>query len=186
MSTVFLFPALIGGGMLVLLLLLSLVGLGDFDVADGDADAAGHGEVGEALNLLSIRSLSAALAFFGLVGGFVDALGLPFAAALAAGVVAGGAAAVAVAWAVRMMLRLEEDGSLQLERAIGSPATVYLSIPGERSAPGKVHLSLQGRTVECQAVSEHALQTGAAVVVMDVVGSDTVVVAPSTELGGLL
>ena len=44
------------------------------------------------------------------------------------------------------MLRLESDGSLQLENAIGATAHVYLGIPPMKEGTGKVHVVVQGRT----------------------------------------
>jgi hypothetical protein len=129
-----------------------------------------------------VRALAAGLAFFGLVGMLVLSLGAGAALALPAALAAGGTAATLVALAMRQMQRLERDGTVRLERAVGEAATVYLSIPGGPGRPGKVHLALQGRTVELQAVSQHSLPTGAEVVVVDVVGPDTVEVVPQTPL----
>jgi hypothetical protein len=180
MSTVFLLCAAIGGGILVLQLVLGFFGLADVDLPDH------HDGIGDAMNLFSIRSLAAGLAFFGLGGLLLRGLGFPLLLAVPAGVVAGLAAAVVVAKMMRLVSRFEVDGSLDLGRAIGAEGTVYLSIPGNRSAPGKVHLEVQGRLVECQAISEQPLNTGAHVMVIDVLGSDVVEVAPSPVLGGIL
>lgn len=180
MSTVFLFSAAIGGGVLVLQLVLSMVGMADHDFG-GDH----YGEVGDALNLLSVRSLSAGLAFFGLAGLGAQAIGFPFLLALPVGIVAGAAAAVLVGQAMRLMLRMEEDNSLDLAHSIGAQGSVYLRIPGGRAAPGKVHVTVQGQLVELQALSEQPLETGAQVMVIEVLGSDTVEVVPSPVLGGV-
>ena len=52
---------------------------------------------------------------------------------------------------------------------------MYLRIPGAKAGAGKVHLMLQNRTVEYQAVTAGAeLPTGAPVKVVAVVNSDTV------------
>jgi hypothetical protein len=179
MSLVFLYSAAIGAGVLIVQLVLSMAGLvaHDFDVH--------HGDGGDALNLLSVRSLAAGLAFFGLAGAGVQALGFPILLALPVALGAGGAAAVAVAHAMRLMLRLEEDGSLDLEQAVGAEGTVYLTIPGGRSLPGKVHLTVAGRMVECPAIAEHPLSTGTQVMVISVHGSETVEVVPSPVLGGV-
>ncbi|HEU0014908.1 MAG TPA: hypothetical protein VFQ45_14570 [Longimicrobium sp.] len=185
MSTVFLVCAIAGGAILLVQTALSLVGLGDHALGlDLHTDA--HGDAGDALNLLSLRAIAAGLAFFGLAGLLVESLGLGMVLGAVAGILAGLAAAVAMAFAMRGLARLEDDGSLRMQGAVGQQGTVYLGIPGGRSAPGKVHLSLQGRTVECQAIAEHPLVTGSPVVVVDVLGPDTVLVAPQTEIGGLI
>ena len=67
-----------------------------------------------------------------------------------------------------------------MENAIGITGSVYLSIPPARSGLGKIHVQVQSRLVEYQAVTSHGepLPTGARVLVVDVVDSDTVDVVP--------
>ena len=175
LSTVYYVCALAGGALLVLQFLLGLLGLEhhDFDLDSGHLHAA------DTLNLLSVRAVAAGLAFFGLLGMLTQAWGGGAGLALVVAAVAGTASALAVSAAQRQLRRLERDGTVRLERAVGEAATVYLSIPGGTDGPGKVHLALQGRTVELQAVSLHPLSTGADVVVVDVVGPDTVEVTSS-------
>ncbi|MFN2565343.1 MAG: hypothetical protein ABR499_10085, partial [Gemmatimonadaceae bacterium] len=123
---------------------------------------------------------TAALAFFG-VGGLAG-LATPFGVAVAIplALVFGGAAMLAVAAAMRAMLKLEDDGTVHIEGAIGLSGDVYLSIPAARRGVGKVHVVLQNRLVELQAVTTHAdaLPTGARILVIDVVDADTVDVVP--------
>ncbi|HEX8210682.1 MAG TPA: hypothetical protein VF584_10940 [Longimicrobium sp.] len=175
MENAFLICAAVGAAVLVLQLLLGAVGLGThaLDTIDADTD---H-------DFLSIRALASGLAFFGLAGMWVQATGRGLWPALGVAALVGGLALCAVAWAMRQMLRLERDGTVRMEQAVGNPATVYLGIPGGTS-PGKVHLTLGGRTVECQAVSDRPLPTGTPVVVVDVLGPGTLEVAPSPLLGG--
>lgn len=175
MDNAFLICAIIGAAVLVLQALMGAVGLGThaLDTIDADAD---H-------DFLSIRAMAAGLAFFGLAGMWVQATGRGIWLALAVAAVVGGAALAAVAWAMRQMMRLERDGTVRMESAVGSAAVVYLGIPGG-TAPGKVHITLGGRTVECQAVSEKPLATGTPVVVVDVLGPGTLEVVPSPMLGG--
>lgn len=176
MENVFQICALIGGAVLVLQLLLSVVGSGGDLFGDADAHDG-------ALHLLSVRAIAAGVAFFGLAGMWVEATGRGAWLALAVALAAGGAAALAIARVMRQALRLESDGSVHIEQAVGNAATVYLSIPGG-STPGKVHLALGGRTVEYQALSRHPMPTGAPVVVVDVLGPGIVEVEPSPLLLG--
>ena len=175
MENVFLICAVIGAAVLVLQLLLGVVGLETDALHAVDADADHE--------FLSLRALAAGLAFFGLAGMWVQSTGRGVLPALVLGVVVGGAAAAAVAFAMRQMVRLESDGTVRIEQAVGSAATVYLSIPGGNS-PGKVQLALGGRTVEYQAVSRQAIATGTPVVVVDVLGPGTVEVEPTPLLSG--
>jgi hypothetical protein len=182
-ETFFLVCALLGGALLVVQVLLGMLGVVDHP---GDFDAHAHVEGADGLNLLGVRALSAGLTFFGIGGLAGYALGLGPAAALPLAAVLGVGAAAGVAALMRALLRMESDGTVRIERAVGEAGTVYLSIPGGRAGPGKVHLTLQNRLVELQALSTHPLPTGAAVVVVDVVGPDTVEVVPTPDLGGLL
>ena len=181
MQTFFLMCALLGGGILVVQLILGVLGIAHHDVDvhhDVHAGHAGH-DASEGLNLLSVRALSAGLGFFG-VGGMAGlATGLGLLAALPLGIVLGLAAMIGTAMVTRWMLRLEDDGSVLIDGAVGATGTVYLAIPGDRKGAGKVLLTLQNRTVEYQAVtSQEALPTGAPILVVDVVGPDTVDVVP--------
>lgn len=180
MTTLFLTCAALGGGILVLQLVLSAIGV-DHDTTEHAslADAAGSG-----LDLFSVRALAAGLAFFG-VGGLAGlATGLGAVAAIPLALLGGVGAAAAVAVVMRAMVRLEDDGTVQIEGAVGVSGTVYLTVPAARAGAGKVHLPLQNRTVELQAVTTHdaPLPTGARILVIDVVGPDTVSVVPDPLL----
>jgi hypothetical protein len=177
--------ALVGGALLALQLVLGVLGASDVHLPgmDGHGDHAG-GDVSasDALNLLSFRALTAGALFFGLTGLAVQEAGLGL-VALPAAVLVGLAFAAATAWVMRAMGRMESDGAERLEAAVGQSGTVYLGIPAGRAGRGKVHLTLGGRLVECQAQSEQALGTGDSVLVIGVVGPDLVEVIPSPQIG---
>ena len=186
MATFFLTCLVLGGVILVLQLAFGIADIDHGDHADGDGsvEAGGkdflHGAHAEGLNLFSARAIAAGVAFFGLGGlaGLGTRLGLL--AALPAAIAAGLAAMLFVAFAIRQFGRLEQDNTLVLDRAVGVTGVVYLSIPGERSGAGKVHVTVQERLVELRAVTpQAALPTGASVMVIDVAGPDTVVVVPN-------
>jgi membrane protein implicated in regulation of membrane protease activity len=179
-STIFWVCAFAGGGFILLQSLMGLMGLDDHGHDAGDHGSA---HAGDGLNLLSLRSIAAGFTFFGLTGLAALEWGFPRLLAVPLASVAGLGVALGVAMVMRGMHRMESDGVVRVEGAVGHPATVYLSIPGGEDAPGKVHLFLQGRTVEYKAVSRDPLPTGAAVVVVDVVGPDTLEVAPQPLIG---
>lgn len=180
MTTLFWICALVGGGFILLQSVLGLLGLGDGDV---DVDDGADLHAGDALDLLSVRAMAAAVCFFGLTGLAAREWGLGTLLAVPVALVAGLTAAFGVAVAMRGMRRMETDAVLRPEGAVGQFGTVYLSIPGGTGSPGKVHLVLQGRTVEMNAVSREPLPTGAPVIVVDVVSPDTLEVAPQPQLG---
>lgn len=182
MHTFFLACAILGGAVLIVQLLLGLFGVAHHDVDLSHDASAGHGSLSgtsDGLHLLSVRALSAGLGFFGVGGMAGMSTGLGILIALPLGIVLGTGAMIGTALVTRWMLSLEDDGTVSIDGAVGSTGTVYLAIPGERQGAGKVHLTLQNRTVEYQAVtSQGALPTGASVLVVDVVGPDTVDVVP--------
>jgi len=186
MSTLFLVCAILGGTLLVLQLLLGMVGLG-LDHADIHIDGKDGVHASDALNLLSARALSAAFAFFGIGGMAALSLGVGPFVALPVGLATGTCAAFGTAMLMHGLTRFESDGTVHLERALGESGTVYLRIPGQNAGAGKVLLSVQNRTVECQAVTAlDELPTGTPIIVVDILGPDTVEVAPAPTLGGLL
>lgn len=178
MATFFVTLLTLGVVVLALQFLLGLVGL------DGEGlFEEGGGDGADGLDLFTVRALAAASAFFGLVGFGLLRMGLPSLVSVPIALLAGLAAAYAVAATMRAMKRLEQDKSFVLETAIGLPATVALGIPGARAGVGKVHLVAHERFQELNAVTaEDAIPTGTSVFVVDIQSSDTVVVARSLSL----
>ncbi len=178
METTFLVCATLGGTLLVIQLIGTLIGFGgdhDFDHGgDGGHGTDAHGS-DWFLGVLTIKTATAALTFFGIGGKIALNAGATEMAALGVAVGAGVVALYLVAALVRSLHKLKADGTARIERSVGSPATVYLRIPGERAGAGKVHLNLQNRTVEYQAITPgRELPTGAQVKVIAVVNADTV------------
>lgn len=201
METTYYVCAAIGGTLIVCQFLMTLVGLGgghDFagdhhidagghDMAGGH-DGAGDHHVGHGnestwfLGILTFRTISAALAFFGFVGIIGQRAALETMPTLLMATGAGLAAMFFVAWIMRFLGRLNVDGTVRIERAVGCHGTVYLPIPaGSAAGQGKVQINVSNRTVECKATAKDALPTGAKIVVVAVLSSDTVEVAPATE-----
>lgn len=186
MNTFFLTCAAVGGVILVAQLVLSFFGAEHH--ADDPHSGSHHDGASEGLQLFSARSLSAALAFFGIGALAISAMRLPAPVAIVGGGVLGVAAMTGVAMLMRAMLKLDHDGSINIERAIGASATVYVPIPASEQGSGKVTLTLQGRTVEYQAVTAEGQQlpTGSAVLIVEVRSADTVEVVPLPSLDGVL
>jgi hypothetical protein len=214
MFNVYLVCAAVGGTLMACQFLLSLFGLGGHHDVGGDAhdaggdlhdmgghemgghDGAGHGDAhghghGQdsgsnwLVSVLTFRTVVAALTFFGLAGlaaGAPRQLSPPW--VLAVALAAGAGALFLVAWVMRSLKRLHAEGTVRIERAVGQSGTVYLTVPGNRAGLGKVHLNLQNRTVEYQALTpQQTLPTGAKIVVTAVVTRDTVEVAPAPDTG---
>jgi hypothetical protein len=195
LDTLFTLCAILGGTILFCQFLLSLLGFGGHDSDGGDADhdgshgSEGHHEVAHDsqvawfISVLSFRSLVAALTFFGLGGLAASAGGeRPGWISLPVALAAGAFAMILVGAIMKALTRLKADGTVRYDRTIGATGTVYLTIPGQKTGSGKVTLSVQNRTVECQAITaQDSLPTGAKIVVVSVVSPGTVEVAPLPE-----
>lgn len=132
---------------------LALLGMGvdgffDFFHIDvGAPDATGIG-------LFSSHTISAF--FLGLGWGGVLALegGMsPFAATLI-GTAAGAGMMFAMFFLIRGLLSLQSSGNLEYASAIGSEATVYVTIPGDNhDGGGQIQVTIQGKLVTARARS---------------------------------
>jgi serine/threonine protein kinase len=202
LETFYLVCALLGGTILICQFLLSLLGLGDhheagdhdFHVADShdfhdahdshdshDSHEGTHeSHAAWYAGMFTFRTLVAALTFYGLAGRAAAATGMHPAQTVGVALAAGGAALFLVAWMVRSLYQLRSEGTVRSSRAIGKIGSVYLPIPAAKAGLGKIHLKLQNRTVEYQAVtSQAALPVGAEVMVVAIISSDTVEVIPA-------
>jgi len=182
-DTIYLVCAILGGTLLLGQFLFSLFGLGhdidhDATLHDGSSDSD-HGSSWFA-GMLSLRAITSAVMLFGLCGLFAISSGRGISGSLGLAAFGGFCGLLLVAQLMKMLHGLAEEGNVRIERSVGKSASVYLTVPGNRSNAGKVHLRLQNRTVEYQAITAHPdpLPTGACVTVVAVVNSDTVEVSP--------
>ena len=184
--------------VLLIQFVMSLIGLGDHDTemdspdaddlpdgvdldgdgipdgidldGDGVPDELEHdGEHGGAgLHLFSLRGIVAALAVYGWAALAVSRAGHPWLMALTVGLIMGAAAMVAVAVVMRLFLRLQSDGTVDVHNAVGLTGEAYLTIPGGRSGAGKVNVVIQETMTECAAVTdeEEPIPTGTPVTVV--------------------
>lgn len=172
--------AALGLFALALQLGMSMLGIGDHDAADMHDFHAGAGEAhAGGFGLLSARTLAAFFAFFGLTGWWLTAQGLGPVSSAALSMIAGIGAMAGVGWLLAQQRRLDVEGNLDPNNAVGETATVYLRVPAQGQGVGKIHVKVQGRTAELAAVSDGPeLPTGTMVTVRRLVSSDTVAVAP--------
>jgi hypothetical protein len=189
LETLYAYCAAIGAALMLGQFVLSLVGFGEHDVSfhdgtDGlhtdahpdDMDRGGHWFAG----LLSFRAIVTALAVFGLVGlGFSRHFSATRpAATFVIALAAGGGMMYAVGWLLRVMYALRSDGTVRIERTVGLPGSVYLSIPRQKAGTGKITLKVQDRFMEYTAMtSGDEIPTGTAVVVLGVLTPQIVEVA---------
>jgi hypothetical protein len=172
MESLYFWCAVVGGTILVLQTLLLVLGGGDADAgADGGGhDLAAHDDAANAFfKVLSLKAIVAFLTFFGLAGLGAGHAGISRVPVLLIALGAGAAAFYMVAWLMDGLSRLQARGNVELDNALGSVGRVYLRVPARRAGRGKVTLTVQGRTLECGALTDgHELETGATVRVVAV------------------
>ncbi len=203
MDLLFLICAVFGGTFLVTQFLLGLGGghqAADDDGFDtgfddqagdlaGDTSDAAHGDHQPGhhsstwvFGVLSLRTVLIGLTFFGLTGKAASASQFESPWPLLIAVSCGLGSMYGVYFLMRGLYRLTADGTQRIGRAIGEEGSVYLTIPGGNSGVGKVHVPVQNRIVEFEAMTAgDKLPTGSRVIVVGVVGSDRVEVEPLTE-----
>jgi hypothetical protein len=180
MQNAFLLCLALGAGVLIVQVIMDLLGGG----ADVDTGSAG---AGDGLDLLSVRSVSAGAMLFGAIGLWLNGRGMPLVITVPAAALGGVTAMILTALVTRQLSRLESDGTLRLDNAIGESATVYLPVPAHRAGFGVVQVKLQGRTVELRAVADEdaVIPTGTSVIVTSVMDGDTVEVVPTPLIEGI-
>jgi hypothetical protein len=144
----------------IVLMIIGMDGGESFDGVDADIDDLDvfNDEPLSFIGGLRILTIRGVLAFFS-VGGWLafmlaDATGPVL--ALLIGAVGGFAAAFLLAVAFRAAMRLESSGNTDYRHAIGKTADVYIRIPASRQGRGKITMTLQGRYVEIEAVTDDA------------------------------
>ena len=177
--------AVVGGTLFLLQWAISLLGMDGHTDADSSGGAV-HSHDGMFWGVISFRAVVAAATAFGLAGLAMNAMGQPRPVSLSTAVFSGVAAAALVAVFLRSLNKLGADGTTRLADSVGMSGVVYLTIPGHSKGVGKVHLNLQNRTVETDAVTyANELPTGTRVTVTQVIGTSTVEVIAVPEMGNL-
>lgn len=78
---------------------------------------------------------------------------------------------------LRALLSLEKSGNFHIRECVGQTANVYLRIPGQHSAAGKIQISINGSVHEINAFTDgDFLPTGTRVRVVSVIDSGSLLV----------
>ena len=143
-----------------------------------DGPDAGHEGLFSGLKLLTLRGIVAFLAVCGWGGLWLLRMGLHPIPAVFLAIAMGFWAMLLMALFLKVALKLQSDGTMDLRNALGKAGTVYLTVPAGRSGAGKVTVLFQDQLRELSAVTDEAehLPTGTEVVVVGISGSSTLVV----------
>ncbi|MCL2710867.1 MAG: hypothetical protein FWE95_08295 [Planctomycetaceae bacterium] len=169
--------AAFGGTLILFQMFLMMFGFGggETDTDFGDTE---HASTADIFKVLSFRTLTAGIAFFGLGGlaGWTGTKSLPISFIIA--IISGLISIYAVYYLYQAVGKMKEDGSLSEKTLVGCTGSVYVRIPPAKSGNGKVLVSQQGRTVEYEAITAgEELKSGIPIVVVGVISTTTVEVA---------
>ena len=84
-----------------------------------------------------------------------------------------------IAWLLYLVLKLDKDNTFRVEKVVGLNADVYLTIPANKAATGKIMVSLDGSMHELEALNadDEKIATGDKVKITGVVQGDVVLVS---------
>jgi membrane protein implicated in regulation of membrane protease activity len=154
--------------------------VGDGVAAEGDADVAIDSDTGIDFQFLSIKNLIAFFTIFGWVGVVTHGSGIAPVWSVVLATAAGLVMMTIMATLMYFMGKLTESGTLNLRKAIGKVATVYLTIPAKRNGMGKVQITVQGfQTLDAITDDEQEIGNGMLVEVIEVLNNEILIVKKS-------
>ena len=182
--------------VMILQLILMIIGVGfdgdsDGEVDDGVADINDDTTTPEAsssgnssvLRIFTIRGIVAFFALGGWAGLAALTAGLHPIWAIQISLFVGVCALLLAAIVIRLALKMQTSGNLNLKNAVSQTADVYIRVPSGRSDKGKVTMLLQERFVELDAITDYSsdLMPDSKVEVLDVIDGDCLLVRPVSD-----
>lgn len=158
-----LYASIISGGLLAVLMLLSLVGGLDLDIdidAGGtDVDTGGLGYVKSILTFVTFSSWVAYIMLSAAMNPIVTLI-----ASLGTGILT----VLILAWFLRLLLSLQSNVNWELHQAEGKSGKVYLKIP--EKGTGLIQVDINGVTRELKAKSSeaHEIPTGSEILILEI------------------
>ena len=184
--------------ILVLQAILSIIGLagsegdmdgGDFD-SDGDIDFDGDADVEFDVDDMDMEDVPSAdfkfftirgmVAFFSIFGwtGILMLKNNSLTISVIVAFLAGSLAMALVGYLFYLMTRLQASGNIDYKNCLNKTGEVYLTIPASKKGRGKVNLTVQGRYIEINAMTEmdEPIPSGETIIVVKVISDNTVIV----------
>jgi len=180
----FYFMAIPGTFLLILQTFGTLFGLFDNDIdMEADSDISAEGEA-STVRFISVRTIVAFLTMFGWTGIVVlninPEISILLLIIIATGV--GLITSLSIAYLFLCLSKLQSSGNISYKNAINNVGEVYLAIPEKGNGAGKVHILIQGRFREVNAITnKEEIKKGAKVRVVDVMDDNTFIVDHITQ-----
>ena len=149
---------------------------GEFDETD-DADISFDIDEAISFQLITLKNLVAFFTLFGWIGLACIDSQLSTATTVIISTICGFLMMVLMASIYYFTGRLSENGNIEINRAIGVKATVYLPIPPKREAAGKIQIKLQGlRILNVLTDEEETIPTGSLCEVVGILSEEILLV----------
>ena len=136
-----------------------------------------HGDAGINFQLLTIRNVVAFFTLLGWSGLAFYHMRLPLFLVFGLSFLCGFAMMMITAILFYLLSILQSDGTLEVAKAKGEKGKVYLQVPPSRQGEGKIQVTLQGRIVELNAVTDDTvkIEFDSMVEIMDMVQNQALV-----------
>ena len=151
---------------------------------DGIPDTPGfEGDGDGGLALFSLRGIMSMAAIAGWSGLVMHEAEMPLALTVILAAAFGFIAMVGIAYIMKLAMKLQQNGNLDIGSAIGKVGTVYIPIPPNMKGAGKINLTIQERFIEIDAktTADRKLATGESVRVTATDPTGMVVVEPLVD-----
>jgi membrane protein implicated in regulation of membrane protease activity len=167
---------IIAGVLTLIMAVLALFGLDNHDTDIG----AAAGDHMEGSSLFSTKPITGFFLGFGWSGGIALDSGLSLGMATLIAFGSGAILMFALAWVIRSIYSLRNDGTRQINDAIGAIGTVYVTLPASRVSGGQINVTVSGRLETLAALNAalRAIPSGEKVKVVGVIDTNTVLVEP--------
>lgn len=158
--------------LLVLQLIATFLGFGGDDGDDGGDDGD------PSFKVFTIKNFITFFAVFGWSGITFSQTGLRQFTVIVISTLLGIIVLLIVSALFYFITKLTDNGTMNIQRAVGVTGEVYLPIPANRNGVGKVNVTFQGsfRELEAMTDSDKKLPRGTIVVVKDVINNSILLV----------
>ena len=169
--------ALIAGGIFVIQMVLTLIGMDSTDV-DVDFDGPDTMDLGGSISLFSIRNLINFFCGFGWAGVCLNSTIPNRILLLFVAILVGIGFVLMFFYIKKQTNKLQHNGAFKIEDCIGKTTDVYLRIPGQRQGKGKIQVSINGSIQEIDAMTDgDNISSGSKVKVESIIDPSTVLVS---------
>ena len=170
--------AIISSVVLVILLTLNLF-VGDLDADAIDTDMEVDTDAGIGFQFISLKNIVGFFTVFGWTGLAMIDRDFSLIATILVSTLAGLLMMVVMASIFYFMMKLAEDGTLNMKNAVGRHGEVYLIVPGGRRGMGKVQINVQGSLRELDAMTdeEEDLSSNTIVKVLEIIDDHILLVS---------